>query len=201
MNLPNKLTVGRIICAPIFYGIFLFSLTEKALPFQLLLALGLCIFWLILEITDVFDGHIARKQGLVSNLGKLMDPFSDVLSRLTFFYCFAMAGIYPFWPILIIFWRELSVTFVRAVLAQTGVTLAAGNSGKIKAVFYFVASAYGMLAYTLESADILSQNQLSCLFYIADFIFVITMVISVLSFIPYLIGFLKTDYMQKHIKE
>lgn len=201
MNLPNKLTVMRIVCAPIFYGVFIFSYTEWGLYIRFPLMVGLSIFWLFLEITDIADGYIARKYNLVSDLGKLMDPFSDVLSRLTFFYCFIIANVYPVWPLLIIFWRELSVTFIRAVLAQTGVTLPAGNAGKIKAVIYFLASAYGMILCVLQSVEITSLILFELLLDIGYYFFVFTMLISVLSFIPYLVGFVKTEYMQKHIKE
>ncbi len=201
MNLPNKLTVIRIFCAPVFYTLFLTCLQLSDTYWQFYIMLFLFAFWLFLEITDVADGYIARKQGLVSDLGKLMDPFSDVLSRLTFFYCFAMAGIYPFWPLLIIFWRELSITFIRAVLAQTGVTLPAGNSGKFKAVFYFLASMYGMLVCLGISAKIIPQNILAPVVTAGSVLFMLTAMVSILSFIPYLINFIKTDYMQKHIKE
>lgn len=201
MNLPNKLTVIRIVCTPVFYALFVTCLQLSDTKQQFYIMSGLFIFWLFLEITDVLDGYIARKRGLVSDLGKLMDPFSDVLSRLTFFFCFALAGIYPFWPLLIIFWRELFITFIRAVLAQTGVTLPAGNSGKIKAVFYFAASMYGMGLCLAVSAKFIRQDLLPAAVSAGSVLFMITALISVLSFIPYFINFIKTDYMQKHIRE
>ncbi|MGL4524898.1 MAG: CDP-alcohol phosphatidyltransferase family protein [Spirochaetia bacterium] len=201
MNLPNKLTVARIFFTPIFYLLFIFGSSPLLMSFRFPYFLFLGILWLILEISDVLDGYIARKQGLVSDLGKLMDPFSDVLIRLTFFYCFATVGIYPFGPILIIFWREISITFIRAVLAKTGVTLPAGWAGKFKAIFYFLTSGYGMIICILMAGNLIPVAIIPGLVDIGFYLMILTTVVCVGSFIPYFIGFVKTDYMQKHIKE
>ena len=76
-------------------------------------------------------------RNLVSDIGKILDPFSDVLSRVTYFICFTAAGLMPLWAMIVIVWREFCIMFIRMVMAKEGTALAARNGGKAKAVFYF----------------------------------------------------------------
>ena len=70
------------------------------------------------ELTDLLDGKIARKHGLVTDLGKVMDPYADTLSHLTFFVCFMDSGLMPVWAFLIIMWREFTQLFMRMLLSS-----------------------------------------------------------------------------------
>lgn len=89
---------------------------------------------LLLELTDILDGRIARSYGQVSDFGKLFDPFSDAATRFTLFLGLYEIGVADLWMILVIFYRDSSISFLRSVAAVRRVVLAARQSGKIKAV-------------------------------------------------------------------
>jgi len=103
---------------------------------------------LVSEFTDILDGWVARKLGQTSDLGKLLDPFSDVVSRLTIFLCLLLVGVAPLWFFLVVLYRELSMTFLRTLIAQQGVVQAASTGGKVKAWLYFLASLGGLVQVT-----------------------------------------------------
>ncbi len=140
MNLPNKLTVLRIILVPIFIVVMM-------LPASLLSPLisgivGVTLF-IIASLTDMLDGKIARKYGLVTDFGKLMDPLADkfmVIGALTVIV-YRYPGIRAFfiWALLVVVFRELAVTSLRLVASSSsGVVVAANMLGKIKTVMQIV---------------------------------------------------------------
>ena len=185
MNLPNLLTVFRIIVTPVFLILFLMP---DWIDFQVgLLTLLLWILYLLIELSDVLDGYIARRQGLVTDLGKVLDPFADVLSRITYFICFTAAGLMPVVILAILLYREFSATFLRMVLMRKGVAMAASIWGKLKAVTYALAGVCGLLAVTLLRLDLLEQYH-SLVNTSALIIFSLAAFASVASFITYLKG-------------
>jgi len=136
VNLPNLLTLSRI---PILFGIvgllyFSFS-GSSTLAF---------IFFILGALTDWADGYVARKQGLVSNFGKLMDALTDKVFMVGLFISFLVIDdILPFWALpllLLILTREFLITGLRLVAATTGVVLAAEKSGKHKTVSQIVSA-------------------------------------------------------------
>ncbi len=143
MNLPNTMTLSRIVLAPIFLTLFMLHLgsPNPGLAFLILFVFGLG------EITDLLDGIIARKLHLTSDLGKLLDPFADVVSRLTYFLALLLSDIIPFWFFALILYRELGITFWRLHLVQNHVVLAASLGGKAKAWLYFGVSLAGLLSW------------------------------------------------------
>ena len=144
MGLANRITVFRIALAPVFAGLFS-AWSAWREPYWLVLV---WFVFLVSEVTDVLDGWVARKLGETSDLGKVLDPFSDVLSRLTIFLCLLLAGVAPLWFFLVVLYREVSVTFLRLLIVQKGVVQAALVGGKIKAWLYFFASLAGMIQIT-----------------------------------------------------
>ncbi|MEI8094549.1 MAG: CDP-diacylglycerol--glycerol-3-phosphate 3-phosphatidyltransferase [Spirochaetales bacterium] len=144
MGWANRITLFRIALAPVFAA--LFSALGVFPTQKVTLLAALWLVFLISESSDVVDGWVARKFGETSDLGKLLDPFSDVLSRLTLFLCFLLVGCVPLWFFLVVLYRELSMTFLRTLLMQKGVVQAASSGGKTKAVLYFLVSLVGMLA-------------------------------------------------------
>ena len=153
MTLPNKLTLGRLALTPVYFLIFFFSINKSYYPI-----IGISLLWLIfivMEVSDVLDGHIARKHNLVSDVGKLMDPFADVIARVTYFICFYSIGIMPLWVLIIIVWREYSIMFIRTLIAKEGTALAASVWGKAKAATYFIS---GILAHVVISLNILFEG-------------------------------------------
>ncbi|ADN01560.1 CDP-diacylglycerol--glycerol-3-phosphate 3-phosphatidyltransferase [Spirochaeta thermophila] len=144
----NLLTVVRIGLAPVFFVLFL--LVPEWVPTSPWLALGLVwVLYLVMEFSDLFDGMVARSTGTVSDLGKVLDPFADVVARLTYFLCFVEAGIMPAWVFLLVLYRELAMTFLRMMLARKGIALGAKTGGKVKTVLYAVATFLGLVRYSV----------------------------------------------------
>ncbi|MCI7605494.1 MAG: CDP-diacylglycerol--glycerol-3-phosphate 3-phosphatidyltransferase [Spirochaetales bacterium] len=137
MNLPNKLTVIRLAMVPVFLISFIIS---QRVSFLAVPAMVICLIcYAVAELTDLMDGKIARKRGLVTDLGKVMDPFADTLSHVTYFLCFLSYGIMPLWAFVIIMWREYGILFVRMLLAKyAGKSMPANIFGKSKTVLYAV---------------------------------------------------------------
>ena len=135
MNLPNLLTLSRI---PILFGVVGFLY----LPFTGASSLAFVLF-IIGALTDWADGYYARKQGLVSNFGKLMDALTDKVFMVGLFISLLVIGILPEWTLpllLLILSREFLITGLRLVAASDGVVLAAEKSGKHKTVSQMVAA-------------------------------------------------------------
>ena len=135
MNLPNKLTVTRLVLAPFFFlSYFLIDLIPSMNT--VLYAVILVVFYAIMELTDLLDGKIARGRNLVTDLGKVLDPFADVICHLTFFTCLLVSGIMPVWAFILILWREFSQSFTRMLMMGRGKAMAANIFGKAKTCLY-----------------------------------------------------------------
>ncbi|EUJ17599.1 CDP-diacylglycerol--glycerol-3-phosphate 3-phosphatidyltransferase [Listeria aquatica FSL S10-1188] len=139
MNLPNKLTVARIILIPIFVILCVapFHLGElywlgSAIPVTSFIA---TIIFIVAALTDWFDGHLARKYNLITNFGKFADPMADKLLVTAAFIILVEMNIAPAWVIILIISRELAVTGLRLLLVEGGEVLAAGQLGKIKNIY------------------------------------------------------------------
>ncbi|MBQ2752088.1 MAG: CDP-diacylglycerol--glycerol-3-phosphate 3-phosphatidyltransferase [Oscillospiraceae bacterium] len=127
MNLPNKLTMLRIILVP-FFVLFM---SIGATATNLFIAL---VIFVVASLTDMLDGKIARKYGLVTNFGKLMDPLADKVLVMSAMLCFVSAGLAPAWIVIVILTREFLVTSLRLIAAGEGTVIAADKWGKIKTV-------------------------------------------------------------------
>lgn len=128
MNLPNKLTLLRIIAIPVFIVILLLGHRYTA-----------TILFIAAAFTDMLDGKIARKYNLVTNFGKLMDPLADKLLVMSALVCLVQLGNVAGWMVIVILAREFAVTGLRQVAASEGIVIAAGTTGKIKTVLQMVA--------------------------------------------------------------
>ena len=188
MNLPNKLTVFRIIITPFF---LLFFFSHEWFGFSPYISLIVpWILWAIIELSDILDGYIARKYDLVTDLGKVMDPFADVLSRITYFICFAYSGIMPIWIFALILYRELGITFLRMVMIKNGIALAASIWGKLKAVFYALSGVVGLIVISMIRLDGFLEFQ-ALVRNIGLVIFSLALISSLASFITYLIPIIR----------
>ena len=147
MNLPNKLTLLRVILIPFF----LVMMYVDAIPLHFLWAL---VIFVAASLTDMLDGKIARARGLVTNFGKFLDPLADkvlVITALTVFVElkeFRMSAI----PLVIIIAREFMVSGLRLLAAEEGVVIAAGIWGKLKTAFTMV-TFVGVMAYLSLAYD------------------------------------------------
>jgi CDP-diacylglycerol---glycerol-3-phosphate 3-phosphatidyltransferase len=131
MNLPNKLTCSRFVLTVAFLAA-MFS----DFPFNETLALGL---FLLAGITDYLDGVIARRNGLVTNFGILMDPLADKILVCSAFIAFVGRDLIPAWMVVVIVSRELAITGLRLLAASRNVVLAAERYGKHKTLWQMVA--------------------------------------------------------------
>lgn len=183
MNTPNKLTVSRLVMAPIFFIAFHLPIWVDS-RLSKLSAILIIILWVLTELSDLLDGQIARRANLVTDLGKVMDPFADTISRMTYFVCFISVSMMPIWAFILIMWRELSILFVRMLMMGKGAAVPANIWGKSKAVLYAISGALGILAVNLgiwAPASALSavvQKSLNPVFALAA-------VASVISFLTY----------------
>jgi len=145
MNIPNKITLSRILLIPIF--ILLLSIPfewgewnigDTALPISHFVA---GMLFILASATDWVDGYYARKYNLVTNLGKFLDPLADKLLVSAALILLVELGLAPAWIVIIIISREFAVTGLRLVAAGGGIVLAASNMGKLKTVTQIVAIA------------------------------------------------------------
>jgi CDP-diacylglycerol---glycerol-3-phosphate 3-phosphatidyltransferase len=145
MTLPMILTWGRIGLAPVFF--LLYELCDGGSPWLLL---GVWVLFVVIEVSDLLDGHLARRFKQETELGKVLDPFADSLSRLTYFVALAGSGIMPLWVLLILVYRDISVAYIRVMVSREKVLMPARLSGKLKAWAYAVAGGAGIAVFSLR---------------------------------------------------
>ena len=168
MNLPNKLTILRIIMIPFFV---LFMLLDGGVS-QTYRYIAQVIF-IVASFTDLLDGKIARKYNLVTNFGKFMDPLADKLLVCSGLICFVGLGQLPAWFVIIIISREFIISGFRLVASDNGVVIAASYWGKFKTVSQMIMSV--LLIVNIPALSILTT------------IFsVIALVLTVVSLIDYI---------------
>ncbi len=133
MNLPNKLTVLRVILIPFFVAAVLFDEGDS----QIFRYLAASIF-IVASLTDMLDGKIARKYNLVTNFGKFMDPLADKLLVCAALICLVELEQLPAWMVIVIVSREFIISGFRLVAAEQGIVIAASYWGKFKTTFQMV---------------------------------------------------------------
>jgi CDP-diacylglycerol--glycerol-3-phosphate 3-phosphatidyltransferase len=176
---PNLLTAARLPLAPLAV---VFMLLRE--PWAIGVAAGLA---LLLELTDLADGWLARKYGAVTAFGKLFDPFSDAFCRYTLFLGLFAIGVADLWMVMLIFYRDASISFFRSVAAVRNVVLAARPSGKFKAVVQGVGTQVIFLAMLTEAY----LPDLAWIGIVPWWTMLIITVITVGSFFDYFFGNLK----------
>ena len=124
MNLPNKLTVLRIVLIPVFMGILYWGFTGAQY-------VALAVF-ILASLTDFLDGYIARRDGLVTDFGKFADPLADKMLVTAAMLWFVEIGQMPAWVLLIVLVREFAGSGLRMIASDAGRVIAAGWSGKVK---------------------------------------------------------------------
>lgn len=130
MNLPNYLTLARIVLVPLLVVILLTPFSENWFGISgYALAIGI---FLAASLTDILDGHLARRRNQVSNLGKLLDPIADKLLVSAALIVLVEKHLAPAWVVVLILGREFIVTGLRSVAAADGIIIQAQTSGKIK---------------------------------------------------------------------
>lgn len=167
MNLPNKLTMFRVILIPFFIVFLLVPITSVDKW------IALTIF-IVASLTDLLDGHIARKYHLVTNFGKFMDPLADKLLVCSALICLIELDRIPSWMVIIIIAREFVISGFRLIASDNGVVIAASYWGKFKTTFQ-------MIAVCLMIADI------AALGLVTSIVTWIAVILTVVSLVDYLI--------------
>lgn len=156
MNLPNKLTVLRMCLVPVVIALIMLAGT---IPLPLACLLAAAVFGAA-SITDMLDGRIARKYGLITDFGRFLDPLSDkfmvIGTMLCVLYKFEAIRVYFFWAVLVVVFRELMVTGLRLiVVSSNGQVIAANRLGKLKTVTQIVCILSVLLEPVIEDVILL----------------------------------------------
>ena len=151
MNLPNKLTVLRVLMIPFFV---VFMITPLAEGNGKYIALAL---FCIASLTDMLDGKIARKHNLVTNFGKFMDPLADKLLVCSALICMIELRELPAWMVIIIISREFIISGFRLVASDNGVVIAASYWGKFKTTFQMLMIIYLVVDLQFAYANVVGM--------------------------------------------
>ena len=149
MNLPNKLSMLRILMIPVF--VILALMNAPAAQYA---AVGVFV---LAAITDALDGHIARKNGLVTNFGKFIDPIADKLLVMSALVILVESGRMASWVCIVMLAREFIISGFRLVAAGNGTVIAAGKLGKLKTVFQMSATVALMLLVPVTGEPLLGH--------------------------------------------
>jgi len=192
MNLANKLTFFRVILAPVFFIVYLLpvffpSCFANGAPWTVPV---LWLIFIVSEVTDLLDGMAARKRSEISDFGKLFDPFADTLMQITCFLCFVIDGIFPAILFLLVIYREFSILFIRNLMLRKGVAMGARLGGKIKTVAYIIAGGAALLTASIQRLSIF-EFLFPYFKAGAIVIFIISVIISLVSFVDYLLIYRK----------
>ena len=165
-NLPNLFLFYRILAVPLFIVAFALDWPIAAI-----------IIFITASISDFFDGYFARKQKLVNDFGKLMDPLADKILTAAAFICFVAAGLIPAWAVIVIIFREYLITGLRGLAATKGDVIAARFSGKLKTFLQM----FAVIAYLAVPLF----PELTSLTAIADVLFYVAVAVTVYSGLEY----------------
>lgn len=199
MNLPNKLTFSRLILTPVGFFIFYFSSRvtvygESVLSkiVRIVLSVLAFVFLLYMEITDLIDGKIARKRGLVTDLGKVFDPFSDMFMHMSLFFAFVLTRYMPFYAFLICLYRELIMLFMRNLLSSKKVSFPANIFGKSKTMFFAITT-FTIIIYNIVTNVLDTRvNAVDTIVFVFS---LISAFLSLMSLVIYLVNIKKSHIL------
>lgn len=177
MNLPNKLTLLRILMIPFFVFFLLAPYFEGYGNY-----IAAAIF-IVASLTDLFDGKIARKYNMVTNFGKFMDPLADKLLVCSALICLVELRLLPAWIVIVIIAREFIISGFRLVASDNGVVIAASYWGKFKTTFQIIMVIVLILDFNHPFFDILGI--------VVTYIALILTVVSLIDYMVKNIGVLK----------
>ena len=150
MNLPNKITIFRVIMIPVF---LVFMLVPE-IPYGNYFA---AIVFVVACLSDALDGYLARKHNLVTNFGKFMDPLADKLLVCSALICFVELSYMSAWIVIIIIAREFIISGFRLIASDNGVVIAASYCGKFKTIAQMIACILLIVQLPFSFADVLEQ--------------------------------------------
>lgn len=177
--LPNILSLGRIFCGPLVLALIIQGSATALITTILVMLLA--------EVSDLLDGHLARRMGVASAFGKIVDPLADSIYRALVFLAFMDAGWMPVWMVAVIIVRDILVSYLRIFSEQNGITMGARQSGKIKAVFQGVVQ-IGTVVLVLMAGGVLAGAYATLVFSLL----LIATVVTAWSGIDYTLGFFRS---------
>ncbi len=183
MNLPNKLTILRLILVP-FYVFFMLT------DFFMMSSVVALLIFIAAGLTDTFDGRIARKQNLVTNFGKFADPLADKVLVSAAFVCAVSLGRMQAWICVVILAREFAVSGLRLVAAGNNRVLAASKWGKIKTIFQMITCGF----LTLDAQMLIENIGWSSVVY--DVYHIVTIVLLYIALLLTIVSMI--DYFVKN---
>lgn len=187
MKKADFFTTVRLVFAPVFLVLYMFPVWTGKFAF-----VSACIMMPLLgfaEFTDFLDGFFARREKAVSDFGKLYDPFADVILHMTAFFCFANTGYMPFVFLVLVFWREFGMIFIRMAAVKQGVAIAARKGGKLKTVLYISAILFSLAVESLIRLGCDLSASMDTLKIVAVCLFGAGTLASYVSFADYLFHF------------
>ena len=184
LNLPNILTISRMIITPLFLA----AILMENLPHRFLIA---CLIFSVASITDAIDGHLARKNNQITNFGKFLDPIADKVLTTAALLAFMSMGLCNIWIVMLVLTREFAIASVRMIAASNGVVIPANVWGKIKTisqmVFIILIMLLGEAYYVVENSNAELFAKLPDLSLISNGLLWITAIFTVISGVIYLI--------------
>lgn len=169
MNLPNKLTIARVLMIPFFV---FFALVDIVPGYTKYIAVAIFI---LASLTDLLDGKIARKYNLITNFGKFMDPLADKLLVCAALICLVEKELLPSWIVIVIISREFIISGFRLVASDNGVVIAASYWGKFKTVFQMLM----IIVLLLDFGGVFD--------FIAQILIWVSLILTIVSLIDYLL--------------
>lgn len=156
MNPAMILTGSRLFTGPLFAFLFLKAMANGIEDLNVPYLIAAVVAALLLELSDAFDGMVARGRNEVTALGKIFDPVCDAISRQTMFLAFVLTGIIPWWIFLVFLNRDSLVYLLRIMVAKEGTVMAASSAGKFKAITQAIATFVILLLVYLQAQDIIA---------------------------------------------
>ncbi|HPG64548.1 MAG TPA: CDP-diacylglycerol--glycerol-3-phosphate 3-phosphatidyltransferase [Saccharofermentans sp.] len=193
MNLPNKLSILRIILIPVtlvfmlpisVYGFEPAGWNNFIGNYGMLIA---AFIFIIASLTDMADGKIARKYNLITNLGKFLDSLADKMLIIGVLIAFVGLGRISAWLLMIIVLREFMVTGIRMLASEKGVVMAAKMIGKVKTTTQMIAVIYLMFEPTIMKIFNISSSKINPVTIVGDVLFGICVIMTVVSGLDYLL--------------
>jgi CDP-diacylglycerol---glycerol-3-phosphate 3-phosphatidyltransferase len=177
MNLPNKLTVSRLWLTAIFVICFVVEVPGR-------FSLALLVF-LAATLTDYLDGVIARRRGLITDFGKLMDPLADKILTASAFISLCAIGKFPSWAVIVIISREFLITGLRSLAASKGTVVPADRLGKHKTAWQMITIIYFLALLSIGEWCPLAWTRFAWIFGQSGLV-AVTVILTVYSGLAYL---------------
>jgi len=175
-NLANQLTLSRLALGPLFLLVYLSG-------WEFAVEAALCIA-IVIEATDVADGIAARSRQQVSDVGKLLDPMSDTIARLSYYIGFLVAGYAEVWMVVVLVYRDVVVAYLRVFSALTGTAMGRRTSGKWKGILQ------GAVALTVLALDVV-HHRIFVIPYFSEIVYgllVFVTIYTAFTFVEYMLG-------------